>query len=238
MNDNDEFLLEYITEAREHLASAEEQLLSLSESNIDHDAMDSCFRSLHTVKGGAGFLDLTRIQGVAHVTEQLLEELNTGAITCKTEHIDILLEAVSQLSLLLQDENIVQGEEITEQDQAIIDRLSEQLGIKKSSSAQREPVNIVEGFVFPDDSQAQLLELCQMEHSNIPDVIRGLENIRSIKGLPDSIVVIINGIQTSCDSIMFADEETQKSVFEDIRADAQGIVDLYNICAQDADDEG
>lgn len=96
-----EFLREFIAESREHLCQAEGNLLHLTTHPDDDAAIHSCFRSLHTIKGGAGFLGLTRIQNLAHSAEHLLDRMRTGGVKCCPEHVEILLQVLTRLEAIL-----------------------------------------------------------------------------------------------------------------------------------------
>jgi two-component system chemotaxis sensor kinase CheA len=67
--DLSEFLCEFVAEAADHLATAESHLMTLRRDPDATEALQACFRSLHTVKGGAAFLNQERIKDLAHAAE-------------------------------------------------------------------------------------------------------------------------------------------------------------------------
>lgn len=85
-----EVLHSFLTEAHEHLESIEERVLSL-ESDPDPKTVNEIFRSLHTIKGVSGFLNLTAIKKLAHELEFLLDELRSGARQVERSLVDVLL---------------------------------------------------------------------------------------------------------------------------------------------------
>jgi two-component system, chemotaxis family, sensor kinase CheA len=100
----DEMMSEFIAEATDHLTRAEEILLTFSrqpEQN-DAEAINACFRSIHTIKGCSGFLDLPRIQHLSHAAEQILDALRTNAINGTNTVFDALLFAVTRLQGLVE----------------------------------------------------------------------------------------------------------------------------------------
>jgi len=101
MADNREFLAEFLAEASDHLDAAEASLLTLGTNPADRPAIEACFRALHSIKGGAGFMDLGRIQALAHAAEHLLSEMREGRIAVGSDTIDALLQAVSRLRELV-----------------------------------------------------------------------------------------------------------------------------------------
>ena len=241
MSDNDEFLSEFITEAREHLANAEEQLLANNDEAVDIEAMDSCFRSLHTVKGGAGFLDLQRVLGVAHVAEQLLEEIKNGNIPSTGDRIDGLLQAVSHLSELVQDENIIQGAPLTNEDNVIIEQLHVLLGNASSDAsddaADEAPVEAAATDETNTDNTEQqhsdieqtFEELCAIANGDVPGLIRVIERLdRSSQEMDwcNESHDLLHQIQQQCDEAMFADADAQLQLFDNIRDVAQQLREI------------
>lgn len=85
-----EVLASFLSEASEHLESVEERILSL-ESDPDSKTVHEIFRSLHTIKGVSGFLNLGQIKKLSHELESLLDELRSQARTVDRGLVDVLL---------------------------------------------------------------------------------------------------------------------------------------------------
>jgi two-component system, chemotaxis family, sensor kinase CheA len=92
-----ELLNDVILESNEHLASVENELLKLEKDPENQEAIHTAFRSFHTIKGLAGFLELTEIQQVAHQTESLLDEARNGRLTITPEVADVILASKDYL---------------------------------------------------------------------------------------------------------------------------------------------
>ncbi|MEZ0148333.1 MAG: chemotaxis protein CheW [Candidatus Reddybacter sp.] len=75
MDDMDEEVLQlFVEESREHLAGIEDDLLAMEAMDgLDEDLVNRVFRTLHTIKGGAGFFDLINLQNLAHSMENILD---------------------------------------------------------------------------------------------------------------------------------------------------------------------
>jgi len=95
--DDPELIGDFLVEAREHLTSAETVLLTLEKDPRLPDAVNSVFRSFHTIKGLAGFLALGPIQAVAHETETILHHAREGRISITPKLIDLALKAADYL---------------------------------------------------------------------------------------------------------------------------------------------
>ena len=103
---NDPEMIEaFVAEANEHLDSIEDDFLILERQKDDPDQaqLDKVFRAIHSVKGAAGFLGLSKMSELAHVMEALLTKMRSGKILPETEYIDSLLAGVDLLSTMLRD---------------------------------------------------------------------------------------------------------------------------------------
>ncbi|MDQ2069419.1 chemotaxis protein CheA [Natronospira bacteriovora] len=94
--ETDPLLAQFVVEAREQLQSAADGLLVLEQQPRERAAVDAVFRSLHTVKGGAGLFEAPALNRLLHETEQLLHGLRTGELEPDADFVDLLLEAVDQ----------------------------------------------------------------------------------------------------------------------------------------------
>ena len=99
----DELLSEFVAEATDHLTRAEEILLGLGgqPDQVDPEAVNACFRALHTIKGCSGFLDIPRVQHLSHAGEQILDALRTRELAGSAAVFDTLLLTVSRLQALI-----------------------------------------------------------------------------------------------------------------------------------------
>jgi two-component system, chemotaxis family, sensor kinase CheA len=90
---DDETLKMYVDESREHLANIETDLLAIEErgADIDDELVNKVFRAAHSLKGGAGFLNLIRIKELAHKMENVLDMIRARELVPNPEVINILL---------------------------------------------------------------------------------------------------------------------------------------------------
>ncbi|MFC1614380.1 chemotaxis protein CheA [Gemmatimonadota bacterium] len=93
---------DFITESRGHLDNADVQLLTIESDSEDQEALNAVFRSFHTIKGVAGFLDLKDISDLAHAAEDLLDKARKGNLVLSGVAIDTIFEAVDTLRRLIE----------------------------------------------------------------------------------------------------------------------------------------
>lgn len=86
-------LKEFVVEALDLATNVEEHLLSLERNPDDMQTLNAVFRSFHTIKGGAGFMNLTAMVSACHLTENLFDALRTGKAPVTLTAIEAALEA-------------------------------------------------------------------------------------------------------------------------------------------------
>ena len=109
--DDEEILQDFLVEAGEILELLSEQLVELEQRPGDKDLLNAIFRGFHTVKGGAGFLQLNAMVDCCHVTENLFDILRNGRREVTAELTDVVLLALDAVNL--QFEQIQRKEELS-----------------------------------------------------------------------------------------------------------------------------
>lgn len=89
----DDMLKEFVVEALDLAINVEEHLLSLQRNPGDMNTLNAVFRSFHTIKGGAGFMNLSAMVSACHLTENLFDALRTGKSPVTPFAIEAALEA-------------------------------------------------------------------------------------------------------------------------------------------------
>lgn len=95
---DEEILQDFLVEAGEILELLSEQLVDLENRPDDNDLLNSIFRGFHTVKGGAGFLQLTPLVDCCHVAENVFDLLRNGQRSVTPELMDVVLRALDTVN--------------------------------------------------------------------------------------------------------------------------------------------
>lgn len=90
-------LAEFISEAREHLESADVHLLTLETDPSNEESIHSVFRAFHTIKGVAGLLGLAEIGKLAHEAENLLDRVRKHEVAISGRVVDAIFETTDML---------------------------------------------------------------------------------------------------------------------------------------------
>lgn len=98
MND---VIREFLLETHENLAQLDADLIALEKDPAGRDTLARAFRTLHTVKGTAGFLGYVKLQAVAHSAEHLLSKLRAGELAFNQPIATALLGVVDAIRQVL-----------------------------------------------------------------------------------------------------------------------------------------
>lgn len=100
--ENQELLTEFYAEAVDHLQQIEAALLILDQQPGEPEALNSLFRSFHTIKGNAGFLGLVPMHTLAHEVESLLDLARNRELRLTPAIVTEILRSRDALQLLTQ----------------------------------------------------------------------------------------------------------------------------------------
>jgi len=102
MDEEDRGILwDFIVEAQDNLQTIEVSLINLEQDPSDLETINTIFRPFHTIKGVSGFLNLNKVNKLAHSAENLLDKARDGEIVIDTMIVDIILDAVDKLKRLI-----------------------------------------------------------------------------------------------------------------------------------------
>ncbi|HSQ41495.1 MAG TPA: Hpt domain-containing protein, partial [Fibrobacteraceae bacterium] len=107
------FYTDFVTEAHEHIHTLETRLLDLETEPTQEEPLNAVFRACHTIKGLAGFLELSEIQKLSHAMESLMDKARNRQLILTPAHTDLLLtcsdclkELVSRVEAALRSEHL------------------------------------------------------------------------------------------------------------------------------------
>ncbi len=92
---------EFVAEANDLIARAEEALLELEVNPEDMDAVGTVFRAFHTIKGTSAFLELSLLSEMGHHAESLLSRVRDKEIRYQGGYADLALRSLDMLKTLM-----------------------------------------------------------------------------------------------------------------------------------------
>lgn len=97
----DDIINDFLAEASESLEQLDQKFMDLEKQPDDPSLLNDIFRSIHTIKGAAGFLGFQQMVDVTHCTEDVLNKLRKGEMHVTPGIMDAILQSVDLIKLLL-----------------------------------------------------------------------------------------------------------------------------------------
>ena len=149
----DEILSVFSVEAREQLEAMEAGLMQLEQGDRDPETINAVFRAAHTIKGGAGVVEIHSVEKFTHVLENVLDRLRNGEIEVSGDMISALLAGCDHIGALLgvvQAGEMEPDEELKAAGELITESLRPFLGAKAAAAGQEVTAN-AEGNIERDN---------------------------------------------------------------------------------------
>jgi two-component system chemotaxis sensor kinase CheA len=129
---DEEILQDFLIEAGEILEKLSEELVELEQRPDDSDLLNSIFRGFHTVKGGAGFLQLDALVNCCHSAENVFDTLRNRKRKVDSDLMDVVLQALDNVNAMF--EQVRRQEEPTPAPDELI-RALDKLAVPASGDA-------------------------------------------------------------------------------------------------------
>jgi two-component system, chemotaxis family, sensor kinase CheA len=97
---NDEIVQDFLIESGEILEALGEQLVEMEQRADDRDLLNAVFRGFHTIKGGAGFLNLDALVEVCHRAEDVFNALRNGERAVDTHLMDVMFRVLDVVNTM------------------------------------------------------------------------------------------------------------------------------------------
>lgn len=96
----DDLLAEFLTETGENLSVLDVELVKL-EQNPEPQILSNIFRLVHTIKGTCGFLNLPRLEHVAHAAENVLGKFRDHELEVTADAVTLILQSIDRIKMIL-----------------------------------------------------------------------------------------------------------------------------------------
>ncbi|HCP6203837.1 chemotaxis protein CheA [Pseudomonas aeruginosa] len=176
---DEEILQDFLVEAGEILEQLSEQLVELESRPDDMDLLNAIFRGFHTVKGGAGFLQLNALVECCHIVENVFDILRKGERRVSSELMDVVLQALDTVNAMF-DQVREQSEPTpaTPELLAALARLAEPEGAEPAEPVQAPPAAVppAEPAAPPEaPAQSASSDITDDEFEQLLDALQGDE---------------------------------------------------------------
>ncbi|MBF0288924.1 MAG: chemotaxis protein CheA [SAR324 cluster bacterium] len=103
--DQQDQILEFVSEITEMLDSVEPTLINLGSTDDSEEiksTVNDIFRLFHSMKGGAGFLQLSTIEKITHSAENLLQHFRKDPTTWHSDYLEVLMNSCDVIRQMLE----------------------------------------------------------------------------------------------------------------------------------------
>src|SRR5688572_15818463 len=101
LENTDEIVSEFLVESHENLDRLDRELVVLEKEPGERSVLASIFRTIHTIKGTAGFLAFSKLESLTHAGENLLSRLRDGELSVDPEIATALMCLVDSIRQML-----------------------------------------------------------------------------------------------------------------------------------------
>ncbi len=153
---DEEILQLFVEESREHLAGIENDLLAMeSMGGLDEGLVNRVFRTLHTIKGGAGFFDLVNLQNLAHSMENILDLIRKGELQTTKMIVSSLLAGADTVASMFGNLETSNDDDISGHLAVFDGILKGDIASEKSVVTPRGDVEISEADSSPESANSE-----------------------------------------------------------------------------------
>ncbi|WP_165322620.1 chemotaxis protein CheA [Rhizorhabdus phycosphaerae] len=134
----------FFQECDEGLGHAETGLLALQSGSGDDETINTIFRAVHSIKGGAGAFGFSALQNFTHHFETLLDQVRSGERPLTPDLVSLLLAAFDTLA---DHVGAIRGEKPMPEDSTVLAQLQAVVsGAPVEAAAEVEPAGDSLGF--------------------------------------------------------------------------------------------
>ena len=96
-----EIIQQFLVETHDGLGRLDVELVALEKGEAKSETLSSIFRTIHSLKGSAGFLGFQKLESLTHVAESLLSRLRDRKMAVTVEMVSTLLAALDAVREIL-----------------------------------------------------------------------------------------------------------------------------------------
>jgi len=199
LDSNDEILQDFLVEAVEILELLNEQLVELEQDPTNSELLNAIFRGFHTIKGGAGFLNLAPLINICHRSEDIFNYLRNGEKELTSLMMDRFLQVLDVLNE--QFENIkqfIEPDEAPDELLAALDALNHpgnddelETPAKAEESVSIKPVDTASDELIPAPAEGDITD---QEFESLLDALDGKNGPSATGG--DSVVATTDSVES------------------------------------------
>lgn len=212
---DEEILQDFLVEAGEILEQLSEQLVELESRPDDADLLNAIFRGFHTVKGGAGFLQLNELVECCHIAENVFDILRKGERRVDAELMDVVLEALDAVNSMFTE--VRERAPITAATPELLAALARLAEPQSADAAPASPVaEMIEELVVEGDASGDITD------NEFEQLLDSLNAVKAEAEAPAAVAPAQTAAEAASDEITDAEFE---SLLDQLHGKGQFAVD-------------
>lgn len=222
-----EIIQDFMSETGEHLSRIELDCLELENDPSNSELLNNLFRSFHTIKGLAGFVQENSIQDISHKTETLLDCFRKSGGHVNSTVVDLILKSADIIKYickqLVKRENISITTSITEHMTNLSDWVTLLGNCEKT-----EPNRIRLGEVMLREgklSEEELLSLLKKQKESGKNFLLGQLAVLEGKATPQQVVESLRK-QEAMRGDLFKTDNAESSTMRVASEKVDNLVDM------------
>jgi len=213
----------FVDEAKDSLKDLEANLIRIEGplESLDSLLINTIFRKVHSIKGGAGFIGLTRIKDLAHAIEKVLDRIRRHETTPSGNVVSILLRARDALAAMINDPEKSSGLDI----QGHIEELEGALSSSEAVEGSSDGINAK----LPDGRAIFTLSRSELESIRADELFVYLLEYDLVRDISDKGLTVdqfIRSVETQGMSVLKSSDSAEAE-----GADNAGRTSLYLLAA-------
>ncbi len=187
----DDLLREFVTETNESLDVVDVELVRFEQDPNNAKILDNVFRLVHTIKGTCGFLNLPRLEALAHAAETLMGKFRDG-LPATNDAVTLILATIDRIKQILESLEREQREpDGTDRDLiSELERMVEKVASSPAPSPSQHTVGtlapqVLERPLRPGEDSLDDLERAFRETAVEPPVIKSAKSAPADAGAKD-----------------------------------------------------
>lgn len=175
VDSNDELLLAFIDESLHSIHGLADQITAYLHNSSNSDPINGVFRTVHSIKGNAGFFGLSVIKKFAHSVENTLDDIRNQKLALTEDLNRALIDSFDRINGLLQEveQNDIR-DELSAEEVSLLERIAE-LSLDSEGGCSSE-----EAMLKELHSLAQ-----EMNAAGFPESLRWSEKLAQLIGSSD-----------------------------------------------------
>lgn len=217
-----ELLSQFLEEAGDLFEGLNESLIELESDQGNSDLLNDIFRAFHTIKGGAGFLELKAMVDLCHRCEDIFDKIRSGEREFTSEDMDVFSKVLDELGVMF--DRIRDGNMGLDYPASLIHDLDVILNVTGGSAPSVAPSKSVAIDLISGDEEDEVDEMDAFFES--------IKQAPEVELPEEAVVSLVEAPESEIDTEASSSKKSKKSDNSVVRVDTSKIDDIVNLVGE------